>query len=132
MDELCQEHSFAYEVLTADIDEKAIRVPEPEDLVMKLAHAKADAILEKLRAAGGAAASAGFLITCDQVVTHEGAVLEKPADADEARKFISGYGRAPASTVGSVVCTNLMTGTRHEGLDIAEVRFFSNQFEHYI
>ncbi len=127
MDEIVAEHDFTYDVVTADIDEKAIRVEDPKELVMKLAHAKADAIIEKLKTAqrgnSNNGSLEGLLITCDQVVTHEGRILEKPNDADEAREFISGYGRAPASTVGSTVCTNLATGQRLEYLDIATIYF---------
>jgi septum formation protein len=129
MDEIVAEHGFTYDVVTADIDEKAIRVEDPQELVMKLAHAKADAIIEKLKTASATATDngnnsiEGLLITCDQVVTHEGRILEKPEDAAEAREFISGYGRAPASTVGSTVCTNLATGQRFECLDIATIHF---------
>jgi len=127
MDEVVAEHGFKYEVLTADIDEKAIRVADPRELVMKLAHAKADAIIEKLKTAAEDTdddiTTKGLLITCDQVVTHEGRILEKPENAAEAREFISGYGRAPASTVGSTVCTNLATGQRLECLDIATIHF---------
>lgn len=80
MDELAQQFNFTYEVCTADIDEKAIRHEQPEQLVMLLAHAKAEAIRKKLLAAG---AHAGLLITCDQVVVHEGHILEKPENAEE-------------------------------------------------
>jgi predicted house-cleaning NTP pyrophosphatase (Maf/HAM1 superfamily) len=129
MDELAAQHGLAYDVVTADIDEKAIRLPEPRDLVLRLAHAKADAVLAKLAAAaaaagGGVAAAAppaGLLLTCDQVVVHEGRILEKPADEAEAREFVAGYARAPASTVGSVVCTDLRSGRRLEAVDVAEV-----------
>ena len=124
MDEIVAEHNFTYDVVTADIDEKSIRVDDPQELVMKLAHAKADAIIEKLKAAAIDDGNLqGLLITCDQVVTHEGRILEKPNDAAEAREFISGYGRAPASTVGSTVCTNIATGQRLECLDIATIHF---------
>jgi predicted house-cleaning NTP pyrophosphatase (Maf/HAM1 superfamily) len=69
MDELAERHGFAYEVLTADIDEKAVRRDTPEALVVALAHAKADAILERLRKGGDEGGSGGdaYLITCDQV-----------------------------------------------------------------
>jgi len=126
MDELCSVHGFAYEVVTADIDEKSIRLPEPETLVMKLAHAKADAIVAKLRSQSGlvaGGAQSGYLITCDQVVVHEGNILEKPEDAEEARRFIGGYGRAPASTVGSVLCTDLASGDRFGSIDVAKIHF---------
>ncbi len=45
-----------------------------------------------------------------QVVVHEEQILEKPSSEEEARLFIAGYARSPASTVGSVLCTNLSTG----------------------
>lgn len=133
MDDLMNPFNYKYETQTADIDEKAIRDPVPENLVMQLGHAKAAAIISKMRsstasqpAAGDANQStgevvSGFLLTCDQVVVHEGCILEKPTSPEEARTFISGYARAPASTVGSVVCTNLATGTTCQQLDLATI-----------
>ncbi|GFQ07102.1 maf-like protein ddb_g0281937 [Phtheirospermum japonicum] len=40
---------FEFTTMSADIDEKAIRKEKPEDLVMALAEAKADAIVGKLQ-----------------------------------------------------------------------------------
>lgn len=71
--------------------------------------------------AGGASPSGGgggcLLITCDQVVVHEGRILEKPEDADEARAFIRGYARSHAQTVGSVLCTLLTSSMTGGGSD---------------
>lgn len=104
--------------VSADIDEKAIRYDDPRQLVLALAHAKADAILEKENGFGG---EDGYLITCDQVVLHKGCILEKPEDEGEARRMIEGYAEAPASTVGSTVVTHVRTGKRVERVDIATV-----------
>jgi hypothetical protein len=49
VDGLAKQFSFKVSSITADIDEKAIRTPDPKDLVMILAHAKADAIKKKLK-----------------------------------------------------------------------------------
>jgi septum formation protein len=103
MDSLASQYSFKYEVLKADIDEKAIRHDSPRDLVLALAHAKADALLQKLAAAdsgnsssnstaaggaahGGSSSGDTFLITCDQVVVHDGQIREKPEDVAEAHR----------------------------------------------
>jgi len=125
MDELASEFGFSYEVLTADIDEKAIRNPDPEALVLSLAHAKADAILAKMgvHAESEDERKHGFLITCDQVVTHRGLILEKPESPEEALRFIDGYGHAPAQTVGSTVCTDLTSLARFSAVDIATITF---------
>ncbi|KAK9823513.1 hypothetical protein WJX72_003339 [[Myrmecia] bisecta] len=125
MDELAQQYSFMYEVATADIDEQAIgcRQGDWEELVLLLAKAKASAIIAKLTAAAGCQPPQGFLITCDQVVVCNKTVLEKPTSAEQARAFIRGYSTAPASTVGSVVVTNLSTGQQCEGVDTATITF---------
>lgn len=114
-----------FEVVTANIDESAIRAPAAEDLVVKLAHAKAEAILSKLEGTEllRKADVPVLLITADQVVVHEGVILEKPKSAEEARRVIPGYSRAPAVTVGAVLVTNLDTGVRAGGVDKAEVHF---------
>lgn len=91
-----------YKAIKADIDEKAIRHTDPRQLVALLAEAKAEALrpqVESLRAEfdhDADSSSSGrdlILITCDQVVTHEGRILEKPENEAEARSFIEGYGR---------------------------------------
>lgn len=68
MDELAESLGFEYRTASADIDEQAIRDPDPRRLVLLLAHAKADAIIAKLSAETGSASLEGVLITCDQVV----------------------------------------------------------------
>ena len=107
---------YEFDVMTADIDEKAIRSDDPEDLTLQLAHAKADAIL--LRITGPA-----LLITSDQVVAWEDKVLEKPESRDQARAYFEGYQSQPPETVTAVVVTNTETGKRSEGVDRAKVIF---------
>lgn len=50
MDELAAEYGFEYTCEVAGIDEEAIRHPDPAQLVLLLARAKAEAILAKLAA----------------------------------------------------------------------------------
>ena len=85
MQELASQHGFSFDTATADIDERAIgdrsASASPEELVLKLARAKAQAILGKLELPQPGVPA--FLITCDQVVVHDGRILEKPEDAAE-------------------------------------------------
>ncbi|KAF8012509.1 hypothetical protein BT93_I0614 [Corymbia citriodora subsp. variegata] len=92
------EMGYDFTVMTADIDEKAIRKEKPEELVTALAEAK--------------------------VVVHEGRIREKPSSRDEARHFIEGYSGGRAEVVGSVLVTNLKTGRREAGWERAEVYFY--------
>eukprot|EP00882_Tetradesmus_deserticola_P005756 GHRQ01006061.1.p1 GENE.GHRQ01006061.1~~GHRQ01006061.1.p1 ORF type:complete len:232 (+),score=77.71 GHRQ01006061.1:691-1386(+) len=136
MDSLASQYSFKYEVLKADINEKAIRRDSPRDLVLALAHAKADALLPQLTAGNSSSSinlAAGteahdssssigtFLITCDQVVVHDGQAREKPEDAAEAHRFIHSYSKSPAQTIGSVICTNVATGRRHDTVEVCTI-----------
>lgn len=146
------EMGYEFTVMTADIDEKGIRKEKPEELVMAIAEAKADAIISKLQtidnqekdtkptilvAADTAEAilpklpvghykmdaEPTLLITSDQVVVYEGMVREKPSSKEEARQFIKDYSGGHAATVGSVIITNLKTGFRKGGWDKVEIYF---------
>ncbi|KAL4649970.1 hypothetical protein ACB092_01G052200 [Castanea dentata] len=146
------EMGYEFTIMTADIDEKCIRKEKPEDLVMALAEAKADAILSKLQtisnqekddeqkiliAADTAEAilqrlpigdyvkdaEPTLLVTCDQVVVYEGVVREKPSSKEEARQFLKDYSGSHAATVGSVLVTNLKTGFRKGEWDRVEIYF---------
>lgn len=118
-------HGFRFDVIKADIDEKAIgnRSPEanPGHLVELLAHSKADAVLRKISDLG--LDPKGILLTADQVVVHENHILEKPVDESEARKFISLYNGNQCSTVGSIALTDLKTKTRICGTSTATIHF---------
>ncbi|GLI58753.1 hypothetical protein VaNZ11_000510, partial [Volvox africanus] len=119
MDQLAAEHGFTYEVKAADINEKAIRDPSPDTLVTLLARAKRDAIIQKMK--DGGEEMQGLLITCDQVVAHEDRILEKPGSVDEVHEYMEGYSRSPASTVGAVLVTDLLSGREMEEVERAFV-----------
>ncbi|KAH6771685.1 Maf-like protein [Perilla frutescens var. frutescens] len=140
---------FEFTIMSADIDEKVIRKDKPEDLVVALAEAKADAIVGKLEGNGNQEKDAKptvviaadtvenvqpklhgkedaeptLLITCDQVVVYEGMVREKPSSKEEAQQFIKGYSGGHAATVSSVLVTNLSNGTKKGGWDKVEIHF---------
>eukprot|EP00291_Cryptomonas_curvata_P012314 CAMPEP_0172192850 /NCGR_PEP_ID=MMETSP1050-20130122/24592_1 /TAXON_ID=233186 /ORGANISM="Cryptomonas curvata, Strain CCAP979/52" /LENGTH=147 /DNA_ID=CAMNT_0012868269 /DNA_START=139 /DNA_END=578 /DNA_ORIENTATION=- len=108
---ILSEMKTQFECISPNIDEKAIRMEKPEDLVLALARAKAEALKVDKRLAGHlASGDTTLLLTCDQVVVHDNKILEKPESKDQAREFIRGYGRSPCSTVGATVVTNLATG----------------------
>ncbi|KQK22744.1 maf-like protein DDB_G0281937 [Brachypodium distachyon] len=126
--QILSEMGYQFTLLSADIDEKEIRKEKPEELVVALAHAKADAILEKMQNSGLMkeivdSQETALLITADQVVVHDGVIREKPSTPEEARKFIKGYSESHAATIGSVLVTNVKSGTRREGWDKSEVYF---------
>lgn len=115
---IMEESGIPFEAMSADIDEKAIRFPNPQTLTLALAHAKADALLARIT-------EPALLITTDQVVLHNNTILEKPESADEARSFLRTYADAPVQTIAAVVVTNTETDKRHEGIDIATTYFKS-------
>ncbi|XP_073124304.1 uncharacterized protein [Henckelia pumila] len=120
--QILAEMGYDFTTMSADIDEKAIREEKPEDLVMVLAKAKADAILKKLQDAG-TPENTTLLIAADTVVVYEGMIREKPSSKEEARQFLNDYSGGHAATVSSVLVTNLSTGFRKGDCDKVEIYF---------
>ncbi len=116
MSELAQEFGFDFEVMSPDIDEKAIRSNSPSDLVMAIANAKADVLVSKIK-------EPAILICSDQVVLYEGKIREKPVDEKEARKFLESYTTVHPETLGAVVVVNTKIGKRASGLQKSKVYF---------
>ncbi|MDO8452253.1 MAG: nucleoside triphosphate pyrophosphatase [bacterium] len=96
---------YEFEVMAADIDEKAIRNDDPKELTMTLAKAKAEALIPKVK-------DTALLIAADQVVLWNGQILEKPENPEEARKFLHGYAQYPAQPINAIVITNTETGAQ--------------------
>jgi len=116
MNELAQECGFVFDVMSPDIDEKAIRFDDPKDLVMAIANAKADALVSKIK-------EPAILICSDQVVVFEGKIREKPVDAIQARDFLKSYETAHPETLGALVVVNTQTGQRVSGFQNTKVFF---------
>ncbi len=104
---------YDFEILKPEIDEQLIRCDDPKELVLKIAHAKADEVERKIQ--GDA-----IIITSDQVVVCNGQMREKPKDEQEARSFILSYHKHPAEIINGMVLINTSTGKRVEGLDISK------------
>ena len=105
-------------VMTADIDEKAIRHPDPAVLTWHIAAAKAAALLGRI-------AEPSLLITCDQVAVFRGEIREKPCCAEQARRWLAEYGvgEEPVSTVTTVVVTDTATRRSCHATDVAKAWF---------
>ncbi|XP_021831911.1 maf-like protein DDB_G0281937 isoform X3 [Prunus avium] len=119
------EMGYEFTVMTADIDEKCIRKEKPEELVLVLAQAKADAIISKLQTINNQDKDAEptIVIAADTVVVYEGVIREKPSSKEEARQFLKDYSGGHAATVGSVHVTNLKTGFSKGECDRVEIYF---------
>lgn len=111
-----EEAGFVFTVMAADIDEKAIRDPDPAELTLKIARAKAKALLPRI-------AEPAFLITSDQVDLWKNEIREKPESPDEARRWLREYHGEPVTTVTAVVVTNTANGCSRVGVDMASIVF---------
>jgi septum formation protein len=121
------------ERLSPDIDEKAIRRPEARDLVLAIAHAKADRLIEMLNAqqadlSDGEAPKGvdpDLFICADQVIQFRDEIREKPVDEAQAKAHLQSYGNegVPAVCVSGLVVVNRRTGKRVCGVDIAIQHF---------
>lgn len=113
---MLEEMGYEFEVMSADIDEKAIRFENPRELTLTLARAKAEALKSKI-------SEPAILITADGVVICNGRILEKPENEKQAKEFLRGYATFSAKVVTAIVVTNVKTSKQAEGIDSAKVYF---------
>lgn len=107
---------YDFSVMDPNIDEKSIRDNDPQQLVLKLALAKAEALLPKI-------STPALLITADQIVKCNHTILEKPRDFTEACDFLRLHSIYPAETISAIVVTNTQTKKQESGISIARVFF---------
>jgi septum formation protein len=132
---ILKEMNIPFHKVVRPIDEKSLgdRSQDPPDqLVLTLANAKMDHLVTELQAGRIGKDELPFqsndqsewiLLTGDQVVTCEGAILEKPESMEEAKHFVGQYGRHPPSTVGSCVLHHVPSNIRVSGVDTATIYF---------
>jgi len=141
---ILKEMGIPYHIIVRSIDEQTVgdrNTDLPTDLVAALGKAKADYLVQEIRAGRcddelppqegtlsikGEGGAGIIVLTGDQVVTCAGKILEKPESIEEAKAFVSQYPPHPPSTVGSCVLTHVPSGIQVSGVDTATVHFRSN------
>jgi len=118
--QVLQSMGYEFESMSPDIDEKAIRDKDPIQLTLKIARAKSQALLQRLKEKN---AEPCILITCDQVIFFQGSIREKPKDEEECREFLRSYKDDPAEAICGVVVVNTKTGKTLEGTETAKQYF---------
>eukprot|EP01040_Poterioochromonas_malhamensis_P017089 gene17090-19560_t len=98
--EIINQLGWSYTQMSPDIDEKAIRTDDPIDLPIKIAEAKAAAIIEQLK--NNDIMTEKLILTADQVVLFEQTIREKPLHDEEALQFLSSYSGKSVSTVSAI------------------------------
>jgi septum formation protein len=106
---------YDFDVMVPAVDEKAIRDPDLEKMVLKIANAKADVLLPQIN-------EDAILIVGDQVVIFNGKLREKPKDEKEAREFLQGYDvEHPIGLIGAITLVNTKTKKRASGVQKARI-----------
>lgn len=116
--QILRDAGYEFMVIEPNVDERAMAkdIRDPQRLTMRLAHAKADAVL-KLKP------PSGLLITSDQVAVSDGEILHKPRTTSEATHRLQRYADFPPMTYTAVVVTETTTRRQVANLDRACVVF---------
>ncbi|ORY48226.1 Maf/Ham1 [Rhizoclosmatium globosum] len=118
---ILNKYNIPFRVVTQSIDEKALgdRTGDPSALVLKIAHAKADALI----ASGKLPTTPAIVICSDQVAVYAGVIREKPENEAEARHYLESYRSGPVETFGGVVVYNTATKKKAAVVDHAKQHF---------
>jgi len=113
---ILQEMGYDFEVVTVDVDEKTIRTDDYHELPLIIARAKSDALRAVVK-------EPAILVTADVIAVFDGKVLEKPKDAEEARRTLKSYANQVAEAITGVVVINTQSGETLEGTETSKVYF---------
>ena len=113
-----EQAGYTFDVMVADIDEKAIRHDDWYHMPLLIARAKKEALLPRIT-------EPALLITADVVTVWNGELREKPADGKEARHFLQTFSKSqhPVDCVNALTVTNTETGKVAEGIEVHKLWF---------
>jgi len=116
--EILRSAGLQFTVLSSAVDETPMPSEVPQDLVRRLALAKAE--LVAARALGPA-----IVIAADTVVVLEGAILGKPRTSEDARQMLAKLSGRTHSVMTGVALIRLPDAERREFIETTQVHFAS-------
>jgi len=113
------------EMMKPEIDEKAIRMPDPKELVVAIADAKMTKVLSMIDEKEESWTRPDFVLCADQVIVFDGTIREKPETKEMAKHHLQSYGLTskPAECTCGLVVANAKTRERFSGVNIAVQHF---------
>jgi septum formation protein len=114
--EILREAGFAFTIISAATDETPFPNESPQDLVQRLAEAKAE--LVAARAVGPA-----IIIAADTEVVLDGRVLGKPRTTDDARNMLGKLSGRTHSVITGVTLVRLPDAERRSFVESTSVQF---------
>ncbi len=119
--ELMDEAGFTCRIIPADIDETPQKGELPLDLVGRLAKDKALCVASEHAQAGE------IVVAADTIVTIDGAILGKPADAEDAKRMLRRLsGRTHQVATGVCVARTGSAETELQNfVDVTDVTFYT-------
>ena len=106
---------WPFETYPAGVDETRLANEGPEDFVSRLARAKAEAVAQSRLF--------GLVLGADTTVLVDGEILEKPHDADDARRMLRRLSGRWHEVLTGVALVRAETGQAVTGLERTRVRF---------
>jgi septum formation protein len=116
--EILRSAGLQFTVLSSAVDETPMPSEVPQDLVHRLALAKAE--LVAARALGPA-----IVMAADTVVVLEGAILGKPRTSEDARQMLAKLSGRTHSVMTGVALIRLPDAERREFIETTQVHFAS-------
>ena len=112
---LLRQIGFAFDVKHAEVPEHVDPDADPEETVLRLSAAKAEAVLPGVKK--------GLVIGADTVVVLDGELLGKPADAAEASEMLRKLSGKTHRVFTGFTLIDAESGSRHAGIERTDVTF---------
>lgn len=114
--QILRDAGVAFTVLSSAVDETPFPSEAPQEVVQRLARAKAE--LVAARAVGPA-----IVIAADTIVVLEGQILGKPRSSDDARRMLEQLSGRTHSVLTGVTLVRLPDAERREFVETTHVHF---------
>lgn len=127
--EILDKLHLKYEVVKPDIDESAISSESPQQLVGRLAEAKARAVEDRM------IHKDAVIIGSDQVAVCDGKILGKPGNADKAIEQLLGFVKKTVTFYTGLAVLNTATGqceVRVEPFNVEFRHLTEKEIERYV
>lgn len=126
--EILTSAGIPYTVISSAVDETPVPGESPQELVKRLAAAKAELVV-------GRAVGPAIVVAADTIVTLDGAILGKPRTTDDARRMLQKLSGRTHSVVTGVTAIRLPDAERRDFVETTHVHFGAlneEEITHYL